>query len=103
MRLLPEEFLAYHARGARLQGPVSSIRLGWFQLWPLSDICALNDAYKVPEYAPELLGFGSDGGGEMLAFDAKYQIVQVPFIGMDTRHAQLIAPSWRAFETILFA
>jgi hypothetical protein len=37
----------------------------------------------------------------MLAFDAKDQIVSVPFIGMEMQYAQIIAPTWRDFERIL--
>jgi hypothetical protein len=48
-------------------GPVSSIALGWFQLWPLAEVESRNEQYHVAEFAPELLAFGSDGGGEMLA------------------------------------
>jgi len=60
-----------------------------------------NEQYHVAEFAPELRAFGSDGGGEMLAFDAKDQIVSVPFIGMEMQYAQIIAPTWRDFERIL--
>ena len=45
-----------------VEGPVTQMGLGWFQLWPLADIYSLNDGYNVAEYAPELLGFGSDCG-----------------------------------------
>ena len=40
----------------------------------------------------------------MLAFDAKDQIVSVPFhsfIRMEMKYAQIIAPTWRDFERIL--
>jgi hypothetical protein len=84
-----------------MEGPVRSIVLGWFQLWPLADVQSLNDQYEVAEYAPELVAFGSDGGGEMLAFDAKNQIVKVPFIGMEMEYARIVAATWTDFERIL--
>jgi len=48
-------------------GPVGSIALSWFQLWPLGDVESRNEQYHGAELAPELLPFGSDDGGEMLA------------------------------------
>lgn len=103
MRSLPEEFITYHARDGRREGPVSSIALGWMILWPLADIYRLNDEYHVTEFAPDLLGIGSDGGGEMLAFDKDDRVLKVPFIGMDAREAILIAPTWQHFERIIAA
>jgi len=101
MRSLPDEFVAYHARGASMEGPVSSTALGWFQLWPLAEVQSLNKQYEVAAYAPELVAFGSDGGGEMLAFDAKNQIVKVPFVGMAMDYAKIVATTWPEFERIL--
>jgi hypothetical protein len=72
-------------------------------LWPFADVYRLNDEYHVTEFAPDLLGIGSDGGGEMLAFDRDDRVIKVPFIGMDTREAILIAPSWHHFERIITA
>lgn len=103
MRPLPQEFINYHARDGRREGPVLSIPLGWMILWPFADIYRLNDEYKVTEFAPDLIGIGSDGGGEMLAFDKEDRVITVPFIGMDTRVAILVAPSWQHFERIISA
>ena len=100
-RALPDPFIAYHARGERLEGPISSTVLRWFQLWSLTDIQMLNDQYRVAEHALELVGFGSDGGGEMLAFNEQKQVVIVPFIGMEMRYAKLVANSWVEFEKLL--
>jgi hypothetical protein len=98
---LPEGFVTYLDRGGRTEGPISSTPIGWFRLWPLAEVYYLNAEYQVSDYAPGLLGFGSDGGGEMLAFDAQNQVVLVPFIGMNLKEARLIAPSWEAFERML--
>ncbi|MFL6605726.1 MAG: SMI1/KNR4 family protein [Steroidobacteraceae bacterium] len=98
---LPAEFIAFHARGARLEGFVSSATIGYFQLWPLTEIETLNNGYNVAEYAPDLLAFGSNGGADMLAFNQQEQILLVPFIGMETEYAILVANSWTDFERIL--
>lgn len=84
-----------------MERPVNSTALGWFQLWPIADVQSLNEQYHVPEFAPELLAFGSNGGGEMLAFDSKDQIISVPFIDMEMRYARIVAFTWREFERIL--
>ncbi len=98
---LPPEFIAYHGRGAPLEGFVSSTIISYFQLWPLAEIETLNRDYEVADYAPELLAFGSNGGGEMLAFNRRNQILMIPFIGMEMEDAILVANSWTDFERIL--
>src|SRR5271156_5392423 len=40
-------------------------------LWPVEELLEMNRAYQVAEYAPGLFLFGSDGGGEGLAFDTR--------------------------------
>jgi hypothetical protein len=54
-------------------------------LWPVGEIVSMNQAYEVQKYAPGLLIFGSDGGGEAFGFDTRspgWPVVQVPFVGM---------------------
>ncbi len=74
-----------------------SIDPGWFQLWRVGDIDRLNREYEVAEFARGFTGFGSSGGGEMLAFDGQGRIVMIPFVGMDPNEAVLIAESWDQF------
>jgi hypothetical protein len=45
----------------------------------------MNAGYGVSKFAPHLLLFGTDGGGEAYAFDTRtepWNVVEVPFIGM---------------------
>jgi len=100
-RPFPPEFVAYHHRGAPLEGFVSSTQIGYFKLWPLAEIETWNREYEVAEYAPELLAFGSNGAGEMLAFNRLNQVLMVPFIAMEMEDAILLAASWSDFERIL--
>ena len=63
--------------------------------WRIEDILELNDAYEVAQYAPSLILFGSNGGGDAFAFDrnsAQGRVVQVPFVGLDLRDAVEIGP-----------
>jgi len=67
---------------------------GYLALWLLGEIEANNKAYRVPLYAPGFLGFGTDGGGELLAFDASGAVFKLPLVGMEPKCAQRIADSW---------
>jgi hypothetical protein len=75
-------------------------------LWKAEELADMNQSYQVSEYAPGLLLFGSDGGGEAFAFDtrnanASWPVVKVPFVGMDLQYAEKIADSFNAFLNIL--
>jgi hypothetical protein len=77
------------------------IEPGWISLWSAEVVVALNIEYSIAEFLPGFFGFGSSGGGELLAFDARnaepYPIVMVPFIPMDPKAAVQIA---RSFEEL---
>lgn len=93
----PKEYIAYLKSGKPVEGELT-IEPGYFQLWPYEDIDQLNEEYTVNAFAPSHKGFGSSGGGEMLAFNSKGQIVMIPFIWMSDDEAILIAASWSEFE-----
>lgn len=66
-------------------------------LWKAEELAVFNREYEVDKYAPGLLLFGSNGGGEGYAFDKRQQpmsVVRVPFIGMDLRYARPVADSF---------
>ncbi len=69
----------------------------WFSLWPEADIETMNLKYEVRELAPTLYGFGSNGGGEMFAFNRQGHVLTVPFIGMGDKEAQVFSTTWRDF------
>lgn len=69
-------------------------------LWHAHELVPFNRDYQVKEYAPGLLLFGSNGGGEGFAFDLRKQhanIVMVPFIGMDLKYAKSISLTFTGF------
>ncbi|MCZ8347457.1 MAG: SMI1/KNR4 family protein [Leptospiraceae bacterium] len=73
-------------------------------LWKIDEIISLNEAYEVSEYAPGLILFGSNGGGEAFAFDTrfdKYSIVSIPFVGMDNSLAKIVATNFTDFLKVL--
>ncbi len=70
-------------------------------LWRTAELIEFNRDYEVAKYAPGLVLFGSNGGGEAFAFDAteaeKMKIQMLPFIGMSLQDAKLIADTFEGF------
>ncbi len=66
-------------------------------LWSVEDLAPFNHEYEVEQYAPGILLFGSNGGGEGYGFDmndTEMSIVRIPFIGMDRLYAIPVARSF---------
>lgn len=74
-------------------------------LWRTDELIDFNRDYEVPKYAPGLLFFGSNGGGEAFAFDTRpseeMKIRMVPFIGMTLKDAKPLANTFESFLTRL--
>lgn len=80
----PPDYIEFMHQSDGAEGPIGNER--YLVLWPTKDILELNEQYHVNDFAPHLLVFGSDGGGEAFAFDRRTKpatIVRVPFIGLD--------------------
>jgi hypothetical protein len=94
---LPPDYLAFLRISNGGEGDLS-VEPGWFSLWPAEEVAELNAAYKVPGFLPGFLAFGSDGGGEMLAFGAAGErwgrVFAVPSIPMEAGGAAEIAPDF---------
>jgi hypothetical protein len=93
---LPPEYVSYFAGDGRKEGGLT-VEPGWFQLWPPDEVEHWNRDYHVSEFAPGFLGFGSSGGGEMLAFDTDGRVVMIPMVGMSPDDAKPVADSWSEF------
>ncbi|MEM9535799.1 MAG: SMI1/KNR4 family protein [Cyanobacteria bacterium P01_E01_bin.45] len=94
---LPRDYKDYLARESPTHGFTDLDFVGYFILWLLDDIDDLNRQYKLNNYAPGFLAFGSDGGGELLVFDMNGAIFAMPAIGMSSDVAIEIAESWSYF------
>lgn len=73
-------------------------------LFPVNELVEINKRHEMEEYAPGLLLFGSDGGGEAFAFDTRsagFGIVQFPFIGIDDKAVLKIAATFDVFLQVL--
>ena len=69
-------------------------------IWGVQDLAAMDDSYEIQKYVPGLLVFGSSGGGDAYGFDIRgpqWQIVRVPFVGMQWDVAEPIASSFGKF------
>jgi hypothetical protein len=73
---------------------------GWFCPWSAEEVLVNNAGYRVAEFYGQFLGFGSNGGGELIAFDCRvtppWPIIMIPFIG-GTEHCERIADDFDAF------
>jgi hypothetical protein len=91
---VPREYVDYLEKGGRTES-LTKDEPGYFILWPLADIEKMNAEYQVTEFMHDFLGFGSDGGGEMLAFDAAGAVWKLPFVGYSSKEdAWKVADRW---------
>lgn len=69
-------------------------------IWKAEELSTFNREYEVAKYAPGLLLFASDGGGEGYGFDTRdstMPVVSVSFIGMDLNDVERVAGSFTDF------
>ena len=91
---VPKEYVDYLEKGGRMES-LTRDEPGYFILWPLTDIEKMNADYQVAEFMPGFLGFGSDGGGEMLVFDVAGIVWKLPFVGYSSKEdAWKVADRW---------
>ena len=101
---LPEDYLTFLSlsNGGEGEIPVQPL---WFQIWPAEMVLEHNKGYEVSVNLPGFWAFGSNGGGEMLAFDTReggpWRIMSVPFIPMDADEAVLIAKDFMSFVSLM--
>lgn len=86
-----KEFLSIHGSGE------GSIGGNYLVIWDPDEFEELNEGYEVSKYAPDLVLFGSDGAGEGVGYDTRFEkppVVVVPFIGMSMENALPVAPDF---------
>ena len=101
---LPDEYLELLRYSNGGEGNLA-VEPGWFQLWPAEKVIEFNEGYEVNKFIPGFFGFGSSGGGEMLALDTRegrpYKVVRIPFIPMKAELARLVAEDFENFACAL--
>ena len=89
----PDDYVKYFEGDGVAEGTTEGDP-GYFQLWPPDEVEEMNAQLGVNAKLPGFLGFGSDGGGELLAFDKKGSVFMIPMVGMEAKYARKIADSW---------
>ena len=100
---LPGDYLSFLQRVNGGEGFIG--KNAYAILWRAEEVVEMNKAYQVDVLAPGLFIFGSDGGGEAFAFDARSDpvfTVTIPFVGMNLELVRPIAPSFERFLMHLF-
>ena len=90
---LPKKYLDFIGSNGLFEGYTAGMP-GYIRLWGLEEIATVNSELEVEQLAPGFLGFGSDGDGEMIAFDSAGAVYMLPFIGMEPQYADRIADSF---------
>lgn len=95
---LPQDYLRFLRKHDGGEGSVGD---NFLILWRIGELIRFNKEYEVSEYAPGILLFGSDGGGEGYGFNTNepgWPVVRLPFIGMAPEYADEVADS---FENLI--
>lgn len=94
---VPAAYTDYMRGGGCVESILTCEFPSYMVLWQLDKLDEFNRDYEVPQYAPGFRCFGGSGGGELLAFDEQDAVVCLPAIGMEPKHAILVAHSWNEF------
>jgi hypothetical protein len=101
---LPDGYLQQLANSNGGEGELA-VHPGWIALWPAEEVIPLNVGYQIDKWLPGFFGFGSNGGGELLAFDLRdgepYPIIIVDFVSMDPSEAVQIATSFDELRELI--
>lgn len=94
---IPPDYREFLTRFDGVEGFVSVDQ--YLMLWRAEDICKLNSAYGVDEFAPGILLLGSDGGDTGFGYDLRTGVyLRVPLIGMSLQDCEIVA---RTFEDLI--
>lgn len=101
---LPADYLVYLAGTNGGEGDLG-VDPGWIQLWSADEVLAHNEGYCIGESLPGCFAFATNGGGELIVFDARgtepYPVLMVPFIPMEIESAVRIAGSFSELQAQL--
>jgi hypothetical protein len=90
---LPAAYLAFLRVEDGSEGDLA-VAPDWIQLWPAAEVEELNAGYEIASLLPGFIGFGSNGGNQLFAFDTRakpWRICMVPCIPMDESEVVAIA------------
>lgn len=96
---LPRAYFEFFLSANGCEGDLG-IDPGWIRLWRAEDIIDSNSRYKVEQFLPGYLAFGSNCGGEMFVFrvngtdNTESPVYMVPFIPMEESEVVKVADSF---------
>lgn len=95
IQTLPRDYLAVITEFGGREGFLGETYL---RLYQLNELLALNLAYDVPALLPEVIVFGSDGGGNAFAFPVgEPAVLMIPFVPLMADAAEHQAASFTEF------
>jgi cell wall assembly regulator SMI1 len=98
-RSFPDDYVDFIRQRNGTEGPTPNG--AYVALWPVDQLPKANDEYRVCDFAPGLVLFGSDGSGTAYGFDMRstpMKVVALPFIPMDVDE---IEQTWTSFTEFL--
>ncbi len=75
---LPKNYLAFMKQHNGGEGETAGG--SWLVLFPLEELQQMNDDYEIPEYLPDHIIIGDNGGGEFFGINKKGEYFIVPEI-----------------------
>ena len=90
---LPKEYEDYIAAKGIFEGSTTG-EPGYIMLWPPDELDSINTEISIAELAPGYNAFASNGGNEVIAFNAAGTVFMIPLIGMDSQYVIQIAETF---------
>jgi len=106
-KTMPQSFVDFHCQHGAVKMDIESIGSGLVWMWPLRDVLQFSQEYGFDEFAPGLLGFGTDGCGELYAIDVRENgtgaVGDIPATSLQWEDFRELSPSFDAFSARLMA
>jgi len=84
---LPEDYKYYLENYESFEGFIGK---NFMRLWPAEELAESNNDYEFPEYRPNILGIGTDGGGNFIGIafrvDSTHSIIHSDFLNDEEEH-----------------
>lgn len=89
--VFPDEYIAFLRTSNGCDGLLASE--DYISLWPVEELVVANTSYGFPDFCPEIVAFGTNGGGEAFGFKrTNGRIAMVDLCALDIKDAIDIAP-----------
>lgn len=104
---VPRAFVDFHRTHGAVKMDIESIGSGLVWMWLLRDVMQFSREYGFDEFAPGLLGFGTDGCGELYAIDIRDEgtgaVGDIPATSLQWEDFRELSPSFDAFAVKLLS